>query len=81
MAGDAALVEAGGKGDYLFGDRQPFPTVKVDRVLTDGDTVALGGITLKAVLTPGHTKGCTTWTTEIADGGRTLKVCLREAPA
>ena len=74
MSGDAALVEAGGKGDYLFGDRLPFPHVKVDRVLTDGDTVPLGGITLKAVLTPGHTKGCTTWTTEIADAGRTLKV-------
>jgi len=74
MVGDAALVEAGGKGDYLFGDRQPFPPVKVDRVLRDGDTVALGGLTLQAALTPGHTKGCTTWTTEIADGGRQLKV-------
>jgi metallo-beta-lactamase class B len=72
MAGDAALVEAGGKGDYLFGDSQQFPAAKVDRVLQDGDIVTLGGITLKAVLTPGHTKGCTTWTTEIADGGRKL---------
>jgi metallo-beta-lactamase class B len=74
MEGDAALVEAGGSGDYLFGDRQRFPAVRVDRILKDGDTVTLGGITLKAVLTPGHTKGCTTWTTEIAEGGRTLKV-------
>lgn len=38
MEGDAALVQAGGKGDYLFGDRLPFPAVKVDRVLKDGDT-------------------------------------------
>lgn len=74
MEGDAALVQAGGKGDYLFGDRLPFPAVKVDRVLKDGDTVTLGGITLKAALTPGHTKGCTTWTTAIAEGGRTLNV-------
>lgn len=74
MDGDAALVEAGGKGDYLFGDRVLFPPAHVDRVLKDGDTVALGGINLTALLTPGHTKGCTTWTTEIADGGRTLKV-------
>jgi metallo-beta-lactamase class B len=74
MTGDAALVEAGGKGDFLFGDGQLFPKVKVDRVLQDGDTVTLGGITLKAVLTPGHTKGCTTWTTEIADAGRRYKV-------
>ena len=74
MEGDAALVEAGGKGDYLFGDTQAFPAATVGRVLRDGDTVSLGGITLTAVLTPGHTKGCTTWTTTIADGGRTLKV-------
>lgn len=74
MTGDAALVEAGGKGDFLFGDGQLFPKVKVDRVLQDGDTVTLGGITLTAVLTPGHTKGCTTWTTEIADAGRRYKV-------
>jgi metallo-beta-lactamase class B len=74
MEGDAGLIEAGGKGDYLFGDQQRFPRVKVDRVLKDGDTVTLGGITLTAVLTPGHTKGCTTWTTEIAEGGQRLKV-------
>jgi metallo-beta-lactamase class B len=74
MSGDAPLVEAGGKGDYLFGDRQPFPAVTVDRVLQDGDTVTLGGITLKALLTPGHTKGFTTWTTTIAADGRPLTV-------
>ena len=74
MEGDAAVVEAGGRGDYLFGDRQLFPAVRVARVLKDGDTVTMGGITLKAVLTPGHTKGCTTWTTEIAEGEQQLKV-------
>ncbi len=74
MQGDAALVEAGGKGDYLFGDTLPFPAASVGRILRDGDTVTLGGITLTAVLTPGHTKGCTTWTTSIVEGGRTLSV-------
>ena len=74
MAGDAELIEGGGKGDYLFGDKAQFPPAPVSRVLKDGDTVTLGGITLKALHTPGHTKGSTTWTTTIDDGGRTLSV-------
>lgn len=74
MAGDADLVERGGHGDYLFGDSQPFPPVKVNRVLHDGDTVTLGGTTLVAHLTPGHTRGCTTWTTTVRDDGLTYAV-------
>ena len=59
---DAALVEGGGRDDYLFGDRFLFPSVRVDRRLKDGETVSIGGLTLTAHLTPGHTPGCTTWT-------------------
>jgi metallo-beta-lactamase class B len=47
-----------------------------DRVLKDGEQVSLGGTTLTAHLTPGHTRGCTTWTTRIADGGRTHNVLV-----
>lgn len=39
-----------------------FPPVKVDKVLKDGETVTLGGVTLTANFTPGHSAGCTTWT-------------------
>src|SRR5258708_22391101 len=60
--GDAPLIEAGGRGDYLFGDSDPFPPAKVDRRLKDGDEVRLGGTVLTAHVTPGHTKGCTTCT-------------------
>jgi metallo-beta-lactamase class B len=74
MAGDAELVEHGGHGDYLFGDTKPFPPVKVAEVLHDGSTVTLGGTTLVAHLTPGHTKGCTTWTTTVRDDGLTYSV-------
>ena len=45
---------------------------KVGRVLKDGDTVTLGGVTLTAHLTPGHTKGCTTWTTRVQQDGKSL---------
>jgi metallo-beta-lactamase class B len=48
------------------------PPVKVDRVIRDGATLTLGGVTLTANLTPGHTAGCTTWTWPVKDAGRTL---------
>jgi metallo-beta-lactamase class B len=55
----------------------------IDRVLHDGDAVTLGGTTLVAHLTPGHTRGCTTWTTKAQEGGRTYDVmfgCSLRAP-
>jgi hypothetical protein len=48
----------------------------VDRTLHDGDTVTLGGTTLVAHLTPGHTRGCTTWTTKAQEGGKTYNVVI-----
>jgi metallo-beta-lactamase class B len=66
-AADAALLEGGGKGDYLFGPAYYFPPVKVDGVVKDGDPVRLGGIELTPHLTPGHTRGDTTWTMKAKD--------------
>jgi metallo-beta-lactamase class B len=54
-------------------NRRPHP---IDRVLHDGDKVELGGMTLVAHLTPGHTHGCTTWTFDVMDGARTYKVLI-----
>src|SRR5581483_11531474 len=48
------------------------PGAHVDRVLHDGDVVELGGSKLTARLTPGHTKGCTTWTMQVDEGGKKL---------
>src|SRR4029434_7253343 len=42
----------------------------IDKVLHDGETVALGGTTLVAHLTPGHSRGCTTRTLTAEEGGR-----------
>jgi metallo-beta-lactamase class B len=67
--GDAPLLEAGGRATPQFGDRFLFPPVKVDHLLHDGEAVTLGGTTLEAHLTPGHTPGCTTWSMRVAEGG------------
>jgi metallo-beta-lactamase class B len=56
------------------------PGAKVDRVLHDGDAVTLGGSRLIAKLTPGHTKGCTTWTMQVREGGRTLDAVIIGSP-
>jgi len=56
------------------------PGARVDRVLHDRDTVELGGARLTARLTPGHTPGCTTWTMQVADGGRTLNAVIVGSP-
>jgi metallo-beta-lactamase class B len=51
-------------------------TVPIDRVVKDNDTVTLGGVTLTAHLTPGHTQGCTTWTMEATENGRRYQVAF-----
>jgi metallo-beta-lactamase class B len=56
------------------------PGAHVDRVLHDGDTVELGGAKLVAHLTPGHTRGCTTWTIQEQDGARTLNAVIVGSP-
>ena len=48
----------------------------VDRILKDGEQVKLGDMTLTALLTPGHTNGCTTWTFKVQEGGRTYDVLI-----
>jgi metallo-beta-lactamase class B len=71
---DAALLARGGRGDFQWGDKLAYRPVKADRILRDGDKVELGGVTMVARLTPGHTMGCTTWTMKVSDAGRLLDV-------
>ena len=73
---DAALLARGGKGDFAFGDSLFFPPVEADALLQDGQQVRLGGTVLTAHFTPGHTKGCTTWTATVKDGGRDYRVVI-----
>jgi len=82
MDADVPEIEAGGKGNFQYGDSpgSRYQPAKVDRVLHDGDEVRLGGTALVAHLTPGHTKGTTTWTMKVADGGRTYNVVIVGSP-
>lgn len=71
-AGDRPELETG-KVSYRD-ESWPFPPVKVDRVIADGERVKLGGTTLTAHLTPGHTKGCTSWSARVSHEGRPLEI-------
>lgn len=71
---DAAVVERGGRDDFAFGDRYAFPPARVDGFVADGEVVELGGVRLRAVLTPGHTKGGTSWLLDVEEGGETYRV-------
>lgn len=79
MDGDTAVIEGGGAGAFFYENSRWAPA-KVDRVLHDGDTVALGGSVLTAHLTPGHTKGNTTWTMKVADAGKSYDVVIVGSP-
>jgi metallo-beta-lactamase class B len=82
MDADVSAVESGGKTDFHYGNDPTalYPPTKVDRVLRDGDQVKLGDAILTARLTPGHTKGCTTWTMEVKDGSKTRNVVIIGSP-
>jgi metallo-beta-lactamase class B len=71
---DAVQLATGDRDDFQWGNRFEFAPVQADRILHDGDTVELGGVWLVAHLTPGHTRGNTTWTMEVKDGGKTYNV-------
>jgi metallo-beta-lactamase class B len=71
---DGELMERGGKGDFYWGDDLAYEPVKPDRIIADGDRVELDGVTLTAHLTPGHTKGCTTWSMRVKEDGKDYEV-------
>jgi metallo-beta-lactamase class B len=90
--GDALVKEL--TGAQVMAMREDVPALEaikpggkvhpIDRVLRDGEEVTLGGTTLVAHLTAGHTRGCTTWTMKAQEGGKDLNVvfaCSYRSPA
>jgi metallo-beta-lactamase class B len=76
MQGDERIVADGGASDYLFGARADlhFTPVAVNAVLKDGDVITLGGVSVTALRTPGHTPGCATYTMTVTEGGKAYTV-------
>ena len=70
----ASLVASAADAPALEAGAPNMPPVRVDRRIDEGDTVALGGVTMTAHVTAGHTKGCTTWTTTAPESGRSYGV-------
>jgi metallo-beta-lactamase class B len=82
MDADVEAVESGGKTDFKYRNDPEtlYKPTKVDRALHDGDEVRLGGSVLVAHLTPGHTKGCTTWTMKVQEGLKTYNAVIVGSP-
>jgi metallo-beta-lactamase class B len=82
MDADIPTIESGGLKDFQYSKRPEFhyPSVKVDRSLHDGEAVHLGGSTLIAHKTAGHTKGCSTWTMQLTEGGKSLNAVIVGSP-
>ena len=71
---DAPRLRNGGHGDFRFGDKLTFPPIAPDQIVHHGEAIQLGNQVMIAHLTPGHTKGCTSWTTKIRDGNKVYNV-------
>jgi metallo-beta-lactamase class B len=75
LGGDAVALQSGQDNSAI--GAPDFEPVTVDRVIEDGDTVTLGGVTLRALWTGGHTQGATMWMTTVEEGGDTYSVAFR----
>jgi len=78
MDADVSVVESGGTSDFHYGGDPSthYPPAKVDRTLHDGDDIKLGDAVLTARITPGHTKGCTTFTLRAMVDGQPRDVVI-----
>ena len=74
MDADEEIVRTGGEGDFNYNVK--WPPARVDHILHDKEEVKLGAAVLVANKTPGHTKGCTSWSMKVTDGGKTYNAVI-----
>lgn len=67
----AAEMAVGGRTDFREDGSEQYTPVKADQTVRDGETITFGGLNLTAHLTPGHSRGGTTWTMDVEEGGKT----------
>ena len=80
--GDAATLADGSSSDYAMGGKgRLFEPVKADRLLHDGDTINLGGTSIKALSHPGHTKGSMSFLFDVSDQNRSYRVLVANLPS
>ena len=73
---DAELLVEGGRGDFFFGDTLAYPHVRAQRFIEDRGVLRLGSLELTANLTPGHTRGCTSWSAQVVVAGKPRRMVV-----
>ncbi|CAI2788673.1 Metallo-beta-lactamase L1 precursor [Serratia grimesii] len=80
-AANAEQLALGGKQDFALGDALSFPPVKADIIVGEGDSITLGGLTLTALMTPGHLPGATSWLTTLRQGEQNYRLVYADSLA
>lgn len=80
-AANAEQLALGGKQDFALGDALSFPPVKADIIVGEGDSITLGGLTLTALMTPGHLPGATSWLTTLHQGEQNYRLVYADSLA
>jgi len=74
--GDRSALEGGFYLGYEDRSELDWPPIEVDQLIEDGEKVTLGDWTLTANITPGHTRGCTSWTLSVEEAGKAYEALI-----
>jgi len=80
-AANARQLALGGRQDFALGDALSFPSVTTDIIVGEGDSITLGGLTVTALMTPGHLPGATSWLTSLSHDGKSYRLIYADSLA